>query len=186
MWKTRVPRPAALVLGIGLLLAGSTVAPAALAVGLPPDDVPDLTVNLSSNADYKPGYAIADPRSAVTYQITVRNPTFPVWDAELHRYYNGGAPASNIMVKDYLPDGSQFVSVSADSGFSCSQANLVVTCSGGSLQMGGTAHITIGSITPPLMATYITSAVVDPNNSIAERNEGNNYSSLSLNVVPLN
>jgi hypothetical protein len=39
----------------------------------------------------------------------------------------------------------------------------------------GTGHVTINTMTPPLMATYITGAVVDPNNAIAERNEGNNY-----------
>src|SRR5215471_5064639 len=122
----------------------------------------------------------------VTYQITVKNPMFPVWDAEQHRYYNEGAPAHGILVRDYLPDGSQFLSVSADSGFTCSRANLVVTCSGGSLLMGGTAHITIGTIAPPLMANYLTSAVVDPDNSIAERNEGNNVANLTLEVVPLN
>jgi hypothetical protein len=57
---------------------------------------------------------------------------------------------------------------------------------GGSLQMGGTAHIMIGTIAPPLMADYFTSAVVDPDHTIAERNEANNVSGLTLEVVPLN
>jgi hypothetical protein len=122
----------------------------------------------------------------VTYSLTIKNPSIQVWDPELHRYYTGGAAASSVMVREYLPDGSQFISASGDSGFSCSQASSLVTCTGGTLQNGGTAHITIKTNAPGLMATYSFGAVVDQNNTIAERNEGNNTALGTLVAVYLN
>jgi subtilase family serine protease len=55
-----------------------------------------------------------------------------------------------------------------------------VTCSGGTLQIGGTAHITINTNAPATMGNYPFSAVVDPNNTIAERSEANNATSAIL------
>ena len=178
MWKTPVPRPAALVLGLGLLLAASTVAPAALAFGPPADDVADLTISQN-------GSTLQDPGEYIFYTLTVKNTTIQVWDPELHRYYAGGAPAYVVVVRDTLPSGSQFLSVSADSGFSCSQASGVVTCSGGTLQMGGTGHITINANAPLAIGSYTNTAVVDPNNTVVERNEGNNATSLTLEDVAI-
>jgi hypothetical protein len=175
MRTSRVPRPAALLLGLGLLVGGSVAAPAALAVGQPADDVPDLTI--STNA-----YNSIYPGRPATWTITLGNPGYRVWDAELHRYYTGGSPVYNVVVKDTLPTGSQVVSASGDSGFSCSQASGVVTCSGGSLQIGGVAHITINSIAPTVEDWYTNTATVDPNNAIPERNENNNTMSTNVYV----
>ena len=185
MSKIRVPRPAALVLGLGLLLAGSTVAPAALAFGPPPDDVGDLTISQTTSVTWN-GSSIQDPGGPVTYWLTVKNTTIQVWDPELHRYYPGGAPAYGVVVRDTLPNGSQFLSASGDSGFSCSQASGVVTCSGGNLQMGGTGHITINANAPLAIGRYTNTAVVDPSNTVIERDEGNNSTSLTLVAVTLN
>jgi hypothetical protein len=185
MRTTRVHRLATLALGLGLLVAGSSGASAALAFGPPPDDLADLSVSQTTSV-YWQGYNLVEPGQPVTYWLTVKNPSIQVWDSELHRYYTGGAPAYGVVVRDILPNGSQFLSASADSGFSCSQASGVVTCSGGTLQNGGTAHITINTNAPAAMANYPFSAVVDPNNTIAERNEANNTTSATLTDVVLN
>jgi hypothetical protein len=185
MQKLRVPRPAALALGLGLLFAGIAT-PAAQAFALPPrDDLPDLTITQTTSAAWG-GQNLVEPNDPVTYNITVKNPSIQVWDAERRRYYTGGVAASGIVVREYLPDGSQFISASADSGFSCSYAYPAVTCSGGTLQNGGTGRITINTKAPGLMATYTFTAVVDQNNAIVERNENNNTAGGTLVAVYLN
>jgi hypothetical protein len=177
---SRVPRLAAFAFGLGLLAAGA-IAPATFAFGLPPDDLPDLTVSqAASSAD---GYDVGSyPGGPLNYWLTVKNPSIQVWDPELHRYYTGGAPASGVVVSDHLPAGSQVLSASGDSGFSCSQSSGVVTCSGGTLPNGGTAHITINTNAPTAYGNYTNTAIVDPNNTIAERNKTNNASSLTVGV----
>ncbi|HEY3063820.1 MAG TPA: CARDB domain-containing protein [Chloroflexota bacterium] len=184
MRTSHLRRSAALALGLALLVAGA-VAPAALAYTPGPDDLPDLTVSLTTSVASS-STNLSEPGGPVTYYLTIKNPSIQVWDAEMHRYYTGGAPASGVMVRDWLPDGSQFLSASADSGFSCSYAYGVVTCTGGALANGGTAHITINTKAPPLMAQYWTAATADPNNTIAERNENNNTKVITLNVLVLN
>jgi subtilase family serine protease len=62
----------------------------------------------------------------------------------------------------------------------------VVTCSGGTLQNGGTAHITINTNAPTVDGLYTNTATVDPNNAIAERNENNNTMSTNVYVSWLN
>jgi subtilase family serine protease len=57
-----------------------------------------------------------------------------------------------------------------------------VTCSGGSLQIGGTAHITINTNAPTVEQWYTNTATVDPNNAIPERNENNNTASTNVYV----
>jgi hypothetical protein len=115
MRTKRLSGLAAIALGLGLLAAGGTVAPAALAFGPPRDDLSDLTISQTSSVAW-----IVDPGDPVTYSLTVKNPSIQVWDPELHRYYTGGATAYGVVVRDVLPTGSQFVSASGDSGFSCS------------------------------------------------------------------
>jgi hypothetical protein len=166
---------------LGFVIAGAVTAPAALARPPQTDDLADLTVSQTTDMNN-----IQEPHGPVTYQLTVKNPGIQVWDPELHRYFPGGAPPYGVVVRDYLPGGSQFLSISADSGFSCSQASGIVTCSGGTVLRGGTAHVTINTNAPPVMGAYGYSAVVDPNNTIAERSEGNNTTSASLTVVYLN
>jgi hypothetical protein len=185
MRTTRVHRLATLALGLSLLAAASTGAQAALAFGPPRDDLADLTVSQSTSVAWQ-GQNLQEPGQPVTYWLTVKNPSIQVWDPELHRYYTGGAPAYGVAVREVLPTGSQFLSVSADSGFSCSQAGGVVMCSGGTLQNGGAAHITINTNAPATMGNYPFSAIVDPNNTIAERSEANNTTSATLEDWVLN
>ena len=71
-------------------------------------------------------------------------------------------------------------------GFSCAQASGVVTCSGGTLQIGGTAHITINTNAPSVEGEYTNTATVDPNNTIAERKETNNTTSTFVPVYWVN
>jgi hypothetical protein len=179
----RIPRPAALALGLGLLIAGVVLAPAALAYTPPADDLPDLTISQTTPEGTAP---VPYPGGPLTYWLTVTNPSIQVWDAELHRYGTGGGPAYGVVVRDTLPTGSQFLSASSDSGFSCSQASGVVTCSGGTLQNGGTAHITINTNVPGVIGRYTNTATVDPNNTIVERNEANNTTSMSFGAVWMN
>jgi Domain of unknown function DUF11 len=149
------------------------------------DDLPDLTISQTTSVA-SGGQNLVEPNGTVTYYLTVKNPSIQVWDPEQHRYYTGGVRATGVVVREFLPDGSHFVSASADSGFSCSYAYPAVTCSGGTLQNGGTGHITINTNAPGLMATYQFGATVDPNNTIAERNEGNNWAGGALVAVYLN
>ena len=174
---SRVRRPAAVALG--LLIAYGVVAPAALAFTRPADDLPDLTVSQNNYAALYPGWP-------ATWTLTLKNPSIQVWDPELHRYYTGGSPAYGVVVSDTLPTGSRFVSASGDSGFSCAQASGVVTCSGGTLQIGGTAHITINTNAPSVEGEYTNTATVDPNNTIAERKETNNTTSTFVPVYWVN
>jgi hypothetical protein len=55
-----------------------------------------------------------------------------------------------------------------------------VTCSGGTIQNGGTAHITINTNAPSLNpAQYPTCATVNPDNTIAERDAASNTNNTS-------
>ncbi len=180
MRTTRFPRLTTLALGLGLVIAGAVVAPAALASTPPADDLPDLTISQTTPSGTDP---VPYPGGPLTYWLTVKNPSIQVWDAELHRYYTGGAPAWGVVVRDTLPVGSQFLSASSDSGFSCSQASGVVTCSGGTLQNGGTAHVTINTNVPAVIGRYTNTAIVDPDNTVVERNETNNTTSMSFGAV---
>jgi hypothetical protein len=173
---THLPRPAALALSLGLLFATASNGSAAPAAIIRADDLPDLSVALSG----APNPALAG--GSLTYTLTVKNTTIQIWDPELRRYYTGGADASGVVVRDTLPAGAQFVSASADSGFSCAQGGGVVTCSGGAIPMGGNGHITINATAPNAVGSITNTATVDPNNTIAERNESNNTTAVTTNV----
>ena len=92
MRTKRVSGLAAIAFGLGLLAAGGTVAPAALAFGPPPDDLSDLTISQASSVAW-----IVDPGDPVTYPLTVKNPSIQVWDPELHRYYTGGPTGYGVV-----------------------------------------------------------------------------------------
>jgi uncharacterized protein DUF11 len=178
MRKNRVSGLVAMAFGLSLLAVGGTAAPAALAFGPPPDDLSDLSVSQTNSGNWA-----ADPGDATSYSLTIKNPSIQVWDPELHRYYTGGATAYGVVVRDTLPNGSQFVSATGDSGFSCSQAGGVVTCSGGTLLNGASGHITINTHAPSATGLYTNAVAVDPNNTIAERSEANNTASASISVI---
>ena len=177
MRTTRVPRLAALALSLGLFVATGSNGPAALAAVIRADDQPDLTIAVAA----APNPVVAG--GTLTYTLTVKNPTIRIWDPELRVYYNGGADTSGVVVRDTLAAGAQFVSASGDSGFSCSQASGVVTCSGGAIPVNGTGHITINTRAPSALGSATNTATVDPNNAIVERSETNNTASAATTVA---
>jgi archaellum component FlaG (FlaF/FlaG flagellin family) len=142
--------------------------------------LPDLVLRMSGSAN--PVAA----NGALTYTLYVENRGYDA--CPVQRPYCEPIPmgptVSNIVVSDALPQGLVFNSVNADSGFSCSQSNGVVTCSGGTLPRDATATITINAHAPNAGATLSNSARVDPNNAVAERSESNNSASVVTTVTP--
>src|SRR5581483_6152901 len=111
---------------------------------------PDLTVSINAPAT-------AFTSQQYSYTLTVTN--------------IGGANVTNATVVSNLAGGVGFVSAVGSSHFTCNQAAGVVTCTGGAISAGGNATITITVTAPAVAGTVINSAVVDPNNTIAESNE---------------
>jgi uncharacterized repeat protein (TIGR01451 family) len=105
--------------------------------------------------------------AAMTYVLTVNN--------------SGAANATNIRVVDTLPAGVNLASISSTSLFVCSPAGpatapVTVTCDGGAVNQGSNATITINAFAPATTGSIANTAVVDPNNTVAESNELNNTS----------
>jgi uncharacterized repeat protein (TIGR01451 family) len=99
---------------------------------------------------------------------------------------SGTAVAFNVKVRDVLPAGSQFRSAT-DTGpvtgnFNCSESGGTVTCVGGTLDGAGldetpspsTRTIVIQVFAPTAIDTYHNTAMVDPDNTVAENDETNN------------
>jgi uncharacterized repeat protein (TIGR01451 family) len=171
----------AALLAVGLLVAA---APGASAQSIGPVQPignlrPDLAVSVSASP------ATAAARQLVTYTATVRN----IGQVASRDPFNGGTlyfntPASGVMFQQMLPPGAVFRSASGDSGFGCAHFAGVVTCTGGAIPAAAAATITIGLLAPTTSGTFSGAAVVDPTNTIAERDEGNNGGGAAL-VVPL-
>jgi uncharacterized repeat protein (TIGR01451 family) len=110
----------------------------------------------------------APAQASLQYTISVQN--------------TGTVGASNITVRDDLPAGEGtdyfFGTASGDNGFVCDfnfATPPVVTCTGGNIGAGGGATISIVLNFLACPATFYTNtATVDPANTIAEFNEGNN------------
>jgi hypothetical protein len=138
---------------------------------------PDLSVSLTSSASVVGGGEQVTFTLVVTNvgQVAFREPTgSPV-------YWN--APANGISLLQSLPSGATFRSVAAaGGGFSCAHVAPVVTCSGGSLQAGSTATITVVASAPLAAGSFGSTATVDPTNAIVERNESNNAATVSMSV----
>lgn len=128
-------------------------------------------INLTiSKTDAPPGFDPIATSGTQTYRITVDNP--------------GTQDASGIRVRDTLPAGTTFLSVTADNGFTCSYAAGIVECIGGSihgtydeLYLGHPADdatIIIKLFAMPNVGTMHNEARVDPLNEIAEYNENDN------------
>jgi uncharacterized repeat protein (TIGR01451 family) len=125
----------------------------------------------------------------------------------LHVSNDGTDPVSAIVVKDFLPTGSRFISASdTDAGpgtadaFFCthdgSATGGVVTCTGGALSGtlntipeasgGGTVptsrDVTVTIFAPNTPGDYPNVAKVDPDNTIPEGNEFDNQSSITVRV----
>jgi hypothetical protein len=128
----------------------------------------------------------------LTYTLTIRNTRLVVreFDPETHTTITTtyGADVSGVTVQDSLPDGFPVVSVSGDSGFTCTQASWRLTCAGGSIRSNGVAHITIGLgtpyVAPGTSLTVWNTAVVNPASTIDERSYANNSVTAKSEVWP--
>lgn len=139
--------------------------------------LPDLTIFKSGN----PGGTL-QAGDTLTYTLTVRN------DGE------AATPAgTSVVVRDVLPSNFVFLNATPGGGFADSydQATNTVTFTGGSLNTGGSAVLTIvgRARAAGAVATVTNTAVVDPDNAIVERNsngnaEANNSASFTVNVQP--
>lgn len=101
----------------------------------------------------------------VTYTVKVTN--------------NGPAAASGVTMTDTLPSSVTFGSASASQG-SCSNSAGKVTCSLGSLAVGGSATVTI-TVTPNTVGTVTNTATVS--SSAPDPNTANNSASATTQVL---
>src|SRR5205823_4724158 len=94
--------------------------------------------------------------------------------------------AKNVAVRDFVPAGARFISVTAaplsggSGGFQCSETPLFgqqfagqLDCTGGTIAPGGSTTIDVTMYAPPA-GVFMTQAFVDPNGAIAEGDETNN------------
>lgn len=123
--------------------------------------LPDLTI--TKNGPSTVGYG-----QAMTYTLIVNN--------------QGLANATDVTVVDTLPAalGAPIIAqpLGTTSLFTCTTADHTVTCSGGAINQGANATITITGVAPSSDTTLTNTASVDPFNAIPESNELNNTSSL--------
>jgi len=136
----------------------------------PTSSLPDLSVAIT-------GPGTASPGGNAGYQLTV--------------YNTGGANATDIQVNASLPLGFTLQpgqAVSGTSLFNCATTLPNIVCTGGAVNAGANATITIPAVvsatTPPPNGSlsYTTTAVVDPENAIPESNELNNAAQQTLTV----
>jgi uncharacterized repeat protein (TIGR01451 family) len=124
--------------------------------------LPDLTIS-------KTGPTTVNGNSPMSYVLTINN--------------QGTANATGVKVVDTLPAGVNFVATHPTSLFTCTPlvptpSPVTVECTGGAVNQGANATITIDATAPAAPATITNTASVDPNNTIQEDNELNNTSAL--------
>jgi uncharacterized repeat protein (TIGR01451 family) len=128
-------------------------------------DLPDLSIN-------KTGPTSVAPSTAFAYTLTINN--------------IGTANTSNVLVVDTLPAGVTLVSTSTTSLFTCTDNAptdpITVVCTGGAVNQGQNATITLNVISPAATGPITNTAVVDPDDAILESNELNNTSSFVTSV----
>ncbi len=105
--------------------------------------------------------------SALTYTLNVSN--------------NGPLTANNLTVTDTLPAGVTFVAVSG-TGWSCSAAGQVVTCTRTTLAVGAAPPITINATAPAAGGTIVNIATVEAT-SPTDFNTANNTATSSTVVT---
>ena len=120
-------------------------------------NLPELSIN-------KTGPTSVVVSAPMTYTLTVNN--------------TGTQNATDIRVIDTVPAGLTGITASGTSLFVCGVAGQTVTCDGGAVNQGSNATITINATAPAAIGTITNTAVVDPDNTIAETNELNNTSAL--------
>jgi uncharacterized repeat protein (TIGR01451 family) len=118
-------------------------------------NLPDLTINKTGPTSVATG-------TAMTYTLTVNN--------------IGTANATGVKVVDTVPAGITGITTTASSLFQCALSGQTVTCTGGQVNFGQNATITIAGTSPSTSGTITNTAVVDPDNTIVESNELNNTS----------
>lgn len=124
---------------------------------------PDLLISVQ-------GPAQIGEQQNVTYNLTVNNA--------------GNAHATEVKVINTLPNGFTFQSASGSSLFVCANTppgSLTITCTGGRVNSGTNATITINAKSGSDPGPFKNTAVVDPYDEIAESNELNNTGSLVSN-----
>jgi uncharacterized repeat protein (TIGR01451 family) len=109
--------------------------------------LPDLTIS-------KTGPTSVAMSSPMTYTLTVNN--------------IGTANATGVKVVDTVPAGVTGIAASGTSLFVCGVVSQTVTCTGGAVNQGANATITITGTSPAAMGTITNTAVVDPDNTINE------------------
>lgn len=119
--------------------------------------LPDLTIS-------KNGPSSVVVSSPMTYTLTINN--------------IGTANATGIKVVDTVPAGVTINSVNGTSLFTCGVAGQTVTCTGGAVNQGSNATITINGTSPSATGAITNTASVDPDDTIPESNELNNTSAL--------
>jgi hypothetical protein len=164
-------RSAPLLFALALLAAGLPKATAAQ--GLTIDTRPDLTLGLVASPNPVPA------GETVTYTLTVRN-----------RRPGGGftttgsliptQTATGVRVVHNLPSGITFQSATVEAGFTCAFAAPAVTCTGGTIAPDRAATIRIAATAHPFSLPRVSTAAVDPLNTILERDESNNGASVSV------
>jgi len=97
----------------------------------------------------------------------------------------GATTAAGVGVQLTLPAGLTYVSAGVNNGFTASESSGVVTFSGGTLNGGASAVLTV-TVSAATAATYSApagAAVIDPSYTIAESNETNNSSTAGTSTV---
>jgi uncharacterized repeat protein (TIGR01451 family) len=120
-------------------------------------NLPELSIN-------KTGPTSVAVSSPMTYTLTVNN--------------TGTANATGVRVIDTVPAGLTGITASGTSLFVCDVTGQTVTCDAGAVNQGSNATITINATAPAVLGQITNTAVVDPDNTIAESNELNNTSAL--------
>ncbi|MFZ3214992.1 MAG: C25 family cysteine peptidase [Candidatus Acidiferrales bacterium] len=103
-----------------------------------------------------------DQGATLTYTLQVTN--------------NGPAVAQNVQVSDPLPGQVNFVSVSTTQG-TCTQAAGTVSCSLGSLGVGGLVTITISTTAETFSSSSLVPNTATVGSSTSDPNPANNFSS---------
>jgi hypothetical protein len=168
-------------------MAGISALPAAAAID---SSGPDLSMALAESSSQ------VAAGGALTYTLTVRNT--PVYERVCDLNQHGkplctneevaGGPVGGVVVQDSLPYGATYVSATGDHGFTCYAFGGVVTCNNGTLSDSDTATLSIAILAPTLArgsanTTLTDAAVVNPSQSINERDYSNNTASITATDV---
>ncbi len=120
--------------------------------------LPELSLSIAAPDD-------APVNAPVRYTLTVNN--------------SGGANVNDLKVSATLPPGFAAApgSVTGTNLFDCAISVPTITCSGGRLDAGANATITINATSAGAFERYTLTAFVDPEDAVLEGNEGNNDAS---------